>query len=96
MRYHPPVAPILFRLLRALYDLAQWVSFRPLARRQRRQECGLCEACGYDLRHKPAHCPECGHDVSATSMAFLDERWPDPAGHPRNDPPSPLIPKTDR
>lgn len=33
-------------------------------RRQRyRTKCGLCPACGYDLRHSTGRCPECGRVI---------------------------------
>jgi hypothetical protein len=33
--------------------------------RQIDREHGLCEHCGYDLRHNTARCPECGQPIPA-------------------------------
>ena len=39
-----------------------WVGirWRRLREQRRRVRLGLCLACGYDLRHSPETCPECG------------------------------------
>ena len=44
------------------------VLFRWVARSKRRSS-GMCAACGYDLRHNPERCPECGTPTGAASPA---------------------------
>ena len=41
------------------------VAWRGVRVRHRRQEAGLCPACGYDLRATPGRCPECGAELKA-------------------------------
>jgi hypothetical protein len=67
---------LMYLSVRLVWQLVEGVLARPLVLRQERQEQGLCEECGYDLRTKPERCPECGHWVTPTSKAFLEGRWP--------------------
>ena len=51
-------------------------ALRGLVRSRRRDERlrhGCCPACGYDLRHTPHRCPECGHvPPHGVQLAFGD------------------------
>ena len=51
MSYHPIAILLLLPAVRTLADRR---------RRRRRLEQGRCMQCGYDLRHSPDRCPECG------------------------------------
>lgn len=45
--------------------------------RRRRRRLGLCEACGYDIRHAPAPvCPECGSATNLSSAAAFTNNRP--------------------
>jgi len=46
-------------LLAGLYPIYRLIDF-PNQRRRKRFAAGECLACGYDLRHTPDRCPECG------------------------------------
>lgn len=52
--------------------------FRRLIVRWRRSRRGQCLRCGYDLRHSPERCPECGTPSTAKGRAA--EVVPSPAG----------------
>jgi len=45
--------------------------FIHLNQRRRRRRRGECESCGYDLRTKPARCPECGMPIPSSADASL-------------------------
>lgn len=46
------------------------VRWRRARKRRRRVRLGLCVACGYDLRHSPERCPECGSRVTRKDAAM--------------------------
>jgi hypothetical protein len=61
----------LFWLLAVPYPLYRLIDV-PNNRRRKRFAAGQCLACGYDLRHTPDRCPECGQVPTST---------PPPRGH---------------
>jgi hypothetical protein len=46
--------------------IAWLVAYRRRWRGRRREQGGLCRACGYDLRASPGRCPECGVEAGGT------------------------------
>jgi hypothetical protein len=48
-----------FALVAAAYPIYSLIDL-PNERRRKRFAAGQCTACGYDLRHTPDRCPECG------------------------------------
>lgn len=57
--------PFWFALLVPATVLAAWCLERSVGfvRRRSRHRHGCCAVCGYDLRHTPQRCPECGTTV---------------------------------
>jgi hypothetical protein len=41
-------------------SIGDYIIRRKEKEKRRREELGLCPACGYDLRATPGRCPECG------------------------------------
>ncbi|MDQ3623823.1 MAG: hypothetical protein M3463_15255 [Verrucomicrobiota bacterium] len=54
--------PLATAVLPALWLKRRW-------RQHRRAKGGMCLACGYDLRHTPDRCPECGATPAAAAIA---------------------------
>jgi hypothetical protein len=79
---HPVASALtLFTTLAVMASLGYVV--RLAFRRHRlltRPQCGVCPACGYDLRgsRHASRCPECGRPVDAPAAARAPTRVPDP------------------
>jgi hypothetical protein len=74
------IASIPMWLVLALAAILPLTNLLSLLRRRRRKVLGLCPNCGYDLRHSPERCPECGEPVSSP------EESSDPVENPPKNP----------